>query len=183
MEEEFVTDRAAFLRSLREAEADEAKAAEKLQADAHAAEMALGEATEQSRRAHTADSIHARAQEELRCRDVEAKRKEELATEAEAMAVRAKQALDRSMAALKAEKEAAEAKASEANSANSQLLQTAAKESAAAATLSTLEMQTMHNQAWSAHPYASAIAAHPQAAAAYFGAGYGYGFPGGLNRY
>ena len=71
----------------------QASAIEKVRSDAHNAEVSLAEATEQSRcalqccpcagsntinacccrRAATADSIHARAQEELRVRDAEAK--------------------------------------------------------------------------------------------------------------
>ena len=71
----------------------------------------MWQATEQSRRAATADAINARAQEEMRVRDVDAQAKAAKAKEAQDMADRAKQAYERAQAALKAESDAAASKA------------------------------------------------------------------------
>jgi len=180
MEETIVTDRAEFLRSLREAEAQEVAAAEKLQTDAHAAEMALGEATEQSRRAATANAINARAQEEMRVRDAEAKAKQVKAEEAQALAERAKAAFERSQAALAAETEAATSKISEANEAQSELVKAAAAEHATASTLSTLETTMVHNthgaHAYSGMPFNAMAGVGYPGLAAMGGYGYGRGF-------
>merc|ERR1712196_751314 len=72
-EEDFLGARRQLYGDLRTAEAAEAQAAEKLFQDQRNAEVRTSEAAEQSRRAATAEQIHARAMEEYRLRDAEAK--------------------------------------------------------------------------------------------------------------
>merc|ERR1711934_510831 len=150
-EEAFVQDRTRTLSELKTAEVNEASAIEKVRSDAHNAEVSLAEATEQSRRAATADSIHARAQEELRVRDAEAKAMAARAADAQALADRAKEALTRAQEALKAEAAAAEQKVAEARTAESDLAKSAAAENQTGATLSKLETAAMHHHAGFGH--------------------------------
>merc|ERR1711959_772325 len=65
-EEDFLGARRQLYADLRNSEAAEAQAAEKLVQDQRTAEIRTAEAAEQSRRAATAEQIHARAMEEYR---------------------------------------------------------------------------------------------------------------------
>merc|ERR1712196_69700 len=113
-EEDFLGARRQLYGDLRTAEAAEAQAAEKLFQDQRNAEVRTSEAAEQSRRAATAEQIHARAMEEYRLRDAEAKAA------------------------------AAAKKATEAREAEATLSQSAASEQNTAATLSRLEADAAH---------------------------------------
>merc|ERR1711934_762155 len=150
-EEAFVQDRTRTLSELKTAEVNEALAIEKVRSDAHNAEVSLCEATEQSRRAATADSIHARAQEELRVRDAEAKAFQARADDAKALADRAQEALTRAEEALKAEAAAAEQKVAEAHTAESDLAKSAAAENQTGATLAKLETAVHHHGHYAHH--------------------------------
>merc|ERR1719387_1830113 len=131
-EEDFLGARRQLYGDLRTAEASEAAAAEKLFQDQRTAELRTAEAAEQSRRAATAEQIHARAMEEYRLRD------------AKAIFERAAEAARRAEEARNAEVAAAEKKAQEAREAESQLSQSAATEQNTAATLSRLESDAAH---------------------------------------
>merc|ERR1711907_872567 len=125
--------------------AAEAQAAEKLVQDQRTAEIRTAEPAEQSRRAATAEQIHARAMEEYRLRD------------AKALYERAAEAARRAEEARNAEVAAAEKKATEAREAEATLSQSAASEQNTAATLSRLEADAAHRFG------------------PIYGAGYGYG--------
>merc|ERR1711988_421198 len=138
-EEDFLGARRQLYGDLRTAEAAEAQAAEKLFQDQRNAEVRTSEAAEQSRRAATAEQIHARAMEEYRLRDAEAKAAAAAAADAKSLFERAAEAARRAEEARNAEVAAAEKKATEARAAESQLSQSAATEQNTAATLSRLE--------------------------------------------
>jgi hypothetical protein len=102
--------------------------------------------------------------------------REAAASEAQNLADRAKQALERAQEALKAETTAADQKIAEARKAESEVVQAAAAENACAATLSTLESKVLTQP----FPYG---AGHPATAYGGYGgyAGYGHGaFPGAM---
>merc|ERR1711907_7273 len=102
-------------------------------------DLRTAEAAEQSRRAATAEQIHARAMEEYRLREAEAKAAAAAAADAKALFERAAEAARRAEEARNAEVAAAEKKAQEAREAESALTQSAAPEQNTAATLSRLE--------------------------------------------
>merc|ERR1719502_568291 len=102
-------------------------------------DLRTAEAAEQSRRAATAEQIHARAMEEYRLRDAEAKAAAAAAADAKALFERAAEAARRAEEARNAEVAAAEKKAAEAREAEASLSQSAATEQNTAATLSRLE--------------------------------------------
>merc|ERR1712227_412146 len=143
-EEEFLGARRQLYGDLRTAEASEAQAAEKLFQDQRNAEVRTSEAAEQSRRAATAEQIHARAMEEYRLREAEAKAAAAAAADAKALFERAAQAAQRAEEARNAEVAAAEKKAAEARTAEQTLSQSAATEQNTAATLSRLEADAAH---------------------------------------
>merc|ERR1711998_454768 len=106
--------------------------------------MRTAEAAEQSRRAATAEQIHARAMEEYRLRDAEAKAAAAAAADAKALFERAAEAARRAEEARNAEVAAAEKKATEAREAEATLSQSAAAEQNTASTLSRLESDAAH---------------------------------------
>merc|ERR1712216_475225 len=122
-EEDFLGARRQLYGDLRTAEAAEAQAAEKLFQDQRNAEVRTAEAAEQSRRAATAEQIHARAMEEYRLRDAEAKAAAAAAADAKALFERAAEAARRAEEARNAEVAAAEKKATEARTAEQTLSQ------------------------------------------------------------
>merc|ERR1712178_464724 len=89
-------------------------------------DLRTAEAAEQSRRAATAEQIHARAMEEYRLRDAEAKAAAAAAADAKALFERAAEAARRAEEARNAEVAAAEKKATEAREAEATLSQSAA---------------------------------------------------------
>merc|ERR1712196_56428 len=143
-EEDFLGARRQLYGDLRTAEAAEAQAAEKLFQDQRTAKVRTAEAAEQSRRAATAEQIHARAMEEYRLRDAEAKAAAAAAADAKALFERAAEAARRAEEARNAEVAAAEKKATEAREAEATLSQPAAAEQNTAATLSRLESDAAH---------------------------------------
>merc|ERR1712164_173591 len=143
-EEDFLGARRQLYGDLRTAEAAESQAAEKLFQDQRNAEVRTAEAAEQSRRAATAEQIHARAMEEYRLRDAEAKAAAAAAADAKALFERAAEAARRAEEARNAEVAAAEKKATEAREAEATLSQSAAAEQNTAATLSRLETDAAH---------------------------------------
>merc|ERR1719231_669836 len=91
-EEDFLATRRQLYSDLRQSEAAEARAAEKLLQDQRTAEIRTAEATEQARRAATAEQIYARALEEYRLRDAECKAAMAAAADAKALYERAHEA-------------------------------------------------------------------------------------------
>jgi len=138
-EEDFLTTRRQLYSDLRQSEAAEAQAAEKLLQDQRTAEIRTAEATEQARRAATAEQIYARALEEYRLRDAECKAAMAAAADAKALYERANDAARKAEEVRNAEVAAAEKKAQEAREAEAALNQAAATEQNTAATLSRLE--------------------------------------------
>merc|ERR1711943_81158 len=107
-------------------------------------DLRTAETAEQSRRAATAEQIHARAMEEYRLRDAEAKAAAAAAADAKALFERAAEAARRAEEARNAEVAAAEKKATEAREAEATLSQSAATEQNTASTLSRLESDAAH---------------------------------------
>merc|ERR1711998_472368 len=107
-------------------------------------DLRTAEAAEQSRRAATAEQIHARAMEEYRLRDAEAKAAAAAAADAKSLFERAAEAARRAEEARNAEVAAAEKKATEAREAEATLSQSAAAEQNTASTLSRLESDAAH---------------------------------------
>merc|ERR1719174_3535016 len=138
-EEDFLATRRQLYSDLRQSEAAEAQAAEKLLQDQRTAEIRTAEATEQARRAATAEQIYARALEEYRLRDAECKAAMAAAADAKALYERANDAARKAEEVRNAEVAAAEKKAQEAREAEAALNQAAATEQNTAATLSRLE--------------------------------------------
>merc|ERR1712093_917193 len=133
-EEDFLTTRRQLYSDLRQSEA-----AEELLQDQRTAEIRTAEATEQARRAATAEQIYARALEEYRLRDAECKAAMAAAADAKALYERANDAARKAEEVRNAEVAAAEKKAQEAREAEAALNQAAATEQNTAATLSRLE--------------------------------------------
>merc|ERR1712072_64411 len=143
-EEDFLGVRRQLYGDLRTAETAEAQSAEKLFNDQRTAEVRTAEAAEQPRRAATAEQIHARAMEEYRLRDAEAKAAAAAAADAKALFERAAEAARRAEEARNAEVAAAEKKATEAREAEATLSKSAANEQSTATTLSRLEADAAH---------------------------------------
>merc|ERR1712144_87412 len=122
-EEDFLTTRRQLYSDLRQSEAAEAQAAEKILQDQRTAEIRTSEATEQARRAATAEQIYARALEEYRLRDAECKAAMAAAADAKALYERANDAARKAEEVRNAEVAAAEKKAQEAREAEAALNQ------------------------------------------------------------
>merc|ERR1711957_524132 len=124
---------------LRKAETNEAAAVDKRYNDERICEIRTAEAHEQSRRAATAEAIAARATEELRLREAEAKAANAAAAEAKALCERAAEADRRATEARNNEVQAANTKAQAARESESVLAKSVADNEAAAAQLANCE--------------------------------------------
>merc|ERR1719253_1962650 len=136
-EETYLESRRKLTEELRKAETNEAAAVDKRYNDERIAEMRIAEATEQSRRAATAEAIAARATEELRLREAEAKNA--AAAEAKALCERAAEADRRATEARNNEVQAANTKAQAARESESVLAKSVADNEAQAARLANCE--------------------------------------------
>merc|ERR1712166_1234447 len=131
-EETYLEYRRKLTEDLRKAETNEAAAVDKRYNDERICEIRTAEAHEQSRRAATAEAIAARATEELRLREAEAKAPNAAAAEAKALCERAAEADRRAT-------EARNTKAQAARESESVLAKSVADNEAAAAQLANCE--------------------------------------------
>jgi hypothetical protein len=183
-EETYLESRRKLTEDLRKAETNEAAAVDKRYNDERICEIRTAEAHEQSRRAATAEAIAARATEELRLREAEAKAANAAAAEAKALCERAAEADRRATEARNNEVQAANDKARAARESEAVLSKSVADNEAAAAALANCEGAAANTPlpgSYCSGPYQRQYAyggpgAAPAAAHAAYGGYRGYGY-------